>query len=71
MNENNTSLEKNGRLLGIGQVSQQIGVNIKTIYGWIHLRQIPYVKMGRLVKFDSGDIEKWIKTKKKSCGAVQ
>ena len=71
MIENNTSLDDSRPLLSIGQLSQQLGVSVKTLYGWVYLRQIPYVKMGRLVKFDARDIEKWIETKKSRCIAVQ
>ena len=71
MNENNTSIEDSRRLLSIGQLSQQLGIIVKTLYGWVCLRKIPYVKMGRLVKFDARDIEKWIETKKSRCIAVQ
>ena len=71
MNGNNTPIEDSRRLLSIGQLSQQLGVSVKTLYGWVYLRQIPYVKMGRLVKFDSRDIEKWIETKKRLCGTAQ
>ena len=71
MNENNTSIEDSRRLLSIGQLSQQLGISVKTLYGWVCLRQIPYVKMGRLVKFDPRDIAKWIETKKNRCGAIQ
>ena len=71
MSENNTSSEDSRRLLSIGQLSQQLGVSVKTLYGWVCLRQIPYLKMGRLVKFDARDIEKWIETKKRLCGAVK
>jgi excisionase family DNA binding protein len=64
------------RLLDLRQVlryrvSQQLGFSVKTIYGWVYLRQIPYVKMGRLVKFDPSDIKKWIETKKSRRGAIQ
>lgn len=73
MNENNTLTEDNSRdrLLSIVQIAQQLGVSVKTIYGWVYLRQIPFVKMGRLVKFDPRDIAKWIETKKSGCGATQ
>ena len=71
MSENNTSSEDSRRLLSIGQLSQQLGVSVKTLYGWVCLRQIPYLKMGRLVKFDARDIEKWIETKKRLCGAIK
>ena len=73
MNENNISCDDNtkDRLLSIPQISRQLGVSVKTIYGWVYMRQIPYVKMGRLVKFDQHDIAKWIETKKSRCGAIQ
>ena len=71
MTENNTSIDESGRLLSIGQVSQQLGVSVKTLYGWVCLRQIPYVKMGRLVKFDPRDIARWIETKKSRCVVTQ
>ena len=71
MKENNTSIDGSRRLLSIGQLSQQLGISVKTLYGWVCLRQIPYVKMGRLVKFDARDIEKWIETKKRLCGTAQ
>ena len=65
------SLIASEKLLSIRELALHLGVSIKTIYGWVYLRQIPYVKMGRLVKFDSSDIEKWIETKKSRCIAVQ
>lgn len=71
MSENNTSIDDSRRLLSIGQLSQLLGVSVKTLYGWVCLRQIPYVKIGRLVKFDALDIEKWIETKKRICVAVK
>jgi len=71
LSENNTCIENSRRLLSIGQLSQQLGISVKTLYGWVYLRQIPYVKMGRLVKFDARDIEKWIEAKKSRCLAVQ
>ena len=71
MNENNSSVEDSRCLLSIGQVSQQLGVSVKTLYGWVCLRQIPYVKMGRLVKFDPRDIARWIEMKKSLCTATQ
>ena len=33
----------------------------KTIYSWARLRQIPFLKIGRLLRFDKVEIEKWIK----------
>lgn len=54
------------RLLNITQLSEVINVKKKTIYDWTHKKQIPYIKMGRLLRFDLDDIEKWIKRNNRS-----
>lgn len=53
-----------GGLLDIVGLSRAIGVKSKTVYSWVHTRQIPHVKVGRLVKFDLNDIEAWIAERK-------
>lgn len=53
-----------GGLLDIVGLSRAIGVKRKTIYSWVHTRQIPYVKVGRLVKFDVADIDAWVQSRK-------
>ena len=51
-------------LIAISEVSLWLGVSTKTVYGWIHTRQIPFVKVGRLVKFQTNDISAWVEGKK-------
>ena len=51
----------NGRLLGIEKVAAYLGISQSTLYAWINQRKIPYIKVGRLVKFDVGEIENWLK----------
>ncbi|MCZ6799423.1 MAG: helix-turn-helix domain-containing protein [Nitrospirae bacterium] len=48
-------------LLTIQQAAQITGVSITTLYKWVSHRKIPYIKMGRLVKFDPSKLEEWIK----------
>jgi len=48
-------------LLTIQQAAQITGVSITTLYKWVSQRKIPYIKMGRLVKFDPLKLEEWIK----------
>ena len=48
------------RFLGIKELSEYLGIAVGTIYVWICHRKIPYVKVGRLVKFDMRKIEKWL-----------
>ena len=47
------------RFLSIKELAEYLGMPIKTIYGWIYRRKIPYTKMGKLVKFDLRRIETW------------
>ena len=51
-------------LLNIRELAQRLGVQVKTIYCWVHAREIPYVKVGRLVRFDPADISQWVEDRK-------
>jgi excisionase family DNA binding protein len=48
------------RLLDIKEVADYTGLSIHTLYTMVSQRRIPYVKMGRLTKFDREEIDKWI-----------
>ncbi len=56
--------EVSGKLLDVRELSQRLGVKVKTVYCWVHARHIPYVKVGRLVKFDPLDISQWVESRK-------
>ena len=49
------------RLLSIQEVSEYLGLSIHTIYTMVSQRRIPYVKVGRLVKFDLTLLDAWLK----------
>ena len=51
-------------LLTIVGVAAKLGVKVKTVYQWVYGRRIPFVKMGRLLRFDSRDIDKWLEEMK-------
>ena len=48
------------RFIGVKELAPYLGISINTVYSWVCLRKIPYVKIGRLVKFDLKEIDKWI-----------
>lgn len=48
------------RFLGIKELAEYLGIAEGTAYVWVCHRKIPYVKVGRLVKFDLQKIEKWL-----------
>jgi excisionase family DNA binding protein len=47
-------------LIGIEDVSASLGVKKSTVYAWVHAREIPHYKIGRLVKFKKRDVENWV-----------
>ena len=51
----------NKRLLNVEELSEYIGLSTSTIYSWVSQRRIPFVKCGRLTKFDLQRIDEWIK----------
>ena len=48
------------RLLDIQQVATYTDLSVHTLYTMVSQRRIPFVKMGRLTKFDREEIDKWI-----------
>lgn len=49
------------RLLDIQEASEYVGLSVHTIYTMVSQRRIPFVKIGRLTKFDVALLEAWIK----------
>jgi len=50
----------NRRLLSVTELSEYLGLPKNTIYARVSQRRIPFVKCGRLTKFDLEKIEEWI-----------
>ena len=48
------------RYLNAEELSQYIGVKKSTIYNWVSQRRIPFIKCGRLTKFDIKAIDRWM-----------
>lgn len=57
----NHSEEKNRqRLLTVQDAAQLLAVSVSTVYGWVWQRKIPFVKVGRALRFDLTDLEEFI-----------
>ncbi len=52
------------RLINVDELAQYLGVKKSTLYSWVSQRRIPFVKCGRLTKFDLRNIDKWIEENK-------
>jgi len=50
----------NELLINVKQLSESTGLSVFTLYSWINQKRIPYVKVGRLVRFEPRKIEEWI-----------
>lgn len=48
------------RLLNVQELSEYTGLSTSTIYSWVSQTRIPFVKLGRLTRFDLQKIEEWI-----------
>ncbi len=49
------------RLISIKEAAVYTGLSVHTLYTMVSQRRIPYVKVGRLTKFDVGLLDDWIK----------
>lgn len=61
MDNGNSPLPK---LLRPAELSDHLGVPKATIYSWVRRGDIPFVKLGGLVRFDPEEITNWIKERK-------
>ncbi|MDA2911569.1 helix-turn-helix domain-containing protein [Nitrospiraceae bacterium AH_259_D15_M11_P09] len=48
------------RLLNIKEAAEYTGLSTHTLYTMVSQRRVPYVKMGRLTKFDLRLLDQWI-----------
>ena len=47
--------------LNIAALAERLLVKRSTLYAWAEQGMIPYVKLGRLLRFDPDEIEAWLK----------
>lgn len=55
---NSTQISR--RLLSVQEAAEYIGLSIHTVYTMVSQRRIPFVKVGRLTKFDVKLLDDWI-----------
>ena len=56
-------VKKQKQLLDTNEAAEYLGISKNTLYEWIIQRKVPYVKVGRLVKFREEDLEAWLKNR--------
>ncbi len=55
---------KRKEMVGIKELAKYVGIEVYTVYDWVHQRKIPHYKVGRLLKFDIAEINSWLESKK-------
>jgi excisionase family DNA binding protein len=48
-------------LMTVQQAAQFLSVSVSTLYGWAWQRKIPFVKVGRALRFDKCDLENFVR----------
>ncbi len=48
------------RLLTVQEAARYLAVSVSTLYGWVWQRRVPFVKIGRALRFDSRDLEAFV-----------
>jgi len=47
-------------LLNVNEAAQFLAVSPSTLYGWVWQRRIPFVKVGRSLRFELAELRKFI-----------
>ena len=47
-------------LLTVKEAANFLAVPTSTLYGWVYLRRIPFVKVGRALRFELAELQKFI-----------
>ena len=47
-------------LVNVNEAARFLAVSPSTLYGWIWQRRISFVKVGRAVRFDRADLERFV-----------
>ncbi len=51
-------------LIGAKETAEFLNINLETLYDWVQRRKIPYYKIGRSVKFDPQDLDRWVEERR-------
>ena len=49
------------RWLSVVEIAEHLGVKKDTVYKWVARKKMPAHKVGRLIKFQIGEVDQWIK----------
>ena len=56
-------IRKQKERLNSEEAADFLGISINTLYEWVSQKRIPHMKVGGLLKFKRGHLEKWLEKK--------
>ena len=48
-------------LVDVNELARRLGISRHTIYSWVSQRRIPYLKVGRLLRFEPTAVDAWLR----------
>jgi excisionase family DNA binding protein len=51
----------NERWFSVEEIADHLGVSRDTVYGWITTREMPAHRVGRLWKFQTSEVDDWVR----------
>ena len=58
------------QLMTPAQLAEYLQIEVPTLYVWVSRRQIPYRKIGHLLRFDLDEIKDWTMAPRKGSSTV-
>jgi excisionase family DNA binding protein len=49
-------------LLTVKEAANFLAISTSTLYGWVYQRRIPFVKLGRALRFELPELQKYIQS---------
>jgi excisionase family DNA binding protein len=59
-------MEAKEPLLTVQAAARYLAVSVSTLYGWVWQRRVPFVKIGRALRFVPHDLEAFVEASKQS-----
>jgi excisionase family DNA binding protein len=56
----NSTTPRVAELVNINEAARFLAVSPSTLYGWVWQRRISFVKVGRAVRFDMADLQRFV-----------
>jgi excisionase family DNA binding protein len=49
-------------LITVQEAAKFLAVSTSTLYGWVYQRRIPFVKVGRALRFEMAELQRFIQS---------